>query len=61
MKRKSKEWHDRAEQYRQYAAKAKPDDLRRTYLEVAQTCELIGARLGHIEEREAGGAGARRC
>jgi hypothetical protein len=53
MKKKSKEWRDRAEQYRRLAQEATLDDMRHTYREVAQTCEVIGACLGHLEERHA--------
>jgi hypothetical protein len=46
---RSKEWHHRAYTYRRLAERARSPEARRTYAEIAQTCELIGTRLGLLD------------
>jgi hypothetical protein len=50
--RKSKQWRDRVEEYRQYADEAASPDGREAFAEIAQNCDYIAERLERLEERE---------
>jgi len=47
---KSKEWRDRAEEYRAYAGEAKTAQGRASYLAVADSCDQIADRLERLEK-----------
>jgi hypothetical protein len=46
---KSKEWRDRAKQYRRYADEAQTPEGRKSYLEVAASCDEIADRVEKLE------------
>jgi hypothetical protein len=56
---KSKEWRDRAEEYRTFAGTATTPAGRRSYLEVAENCDRIAERW-ESKERGPGGGGTGR-
>jgi hypothetical protein len=47
--RKSKEWRDRAEEYRAYAEEARTPEGQSSYLAVAASCDQIADRLERLE------------
>ena len=49
---KSKEWRERAEEYRQYAEEAISADGREAFSEIAKNCDFVAERLERLEERE---------
>ncbi|MBV8170230.1 MAG: hypothetical protein JO021_25845 [Alphaproteobacteria bacterium] len=50
---KSREWRDRAEEYRRFAEQASSPDGREAYLGIAANGEQIAVRLERLEAAEA--------
>ena len=47
----AKQWRDRANEYRQFAARAKSRAAREAYLEIAKSREEMVERIGRFEAR----------